>query len=606
MINSGLEFDPIDFYNKDLKNRVRDASTKLFEDLTSTSKVDTSLNKKLANEIYALQKKIEESEKHKTIYTVLKVLLWIVFAIALIFVIVGAFNMFGNGDYSIFSIVSLAVGGVVAVVSLLVILLVINKKSKENDKKLQKLNAKLSEAKKKAFMNLAPLLDLFNFKQFVDLVNNLGSVLTVDAELDQYKLFKLRKVYGEPFIFEDNESIVDIYSGNIDKNPYVRVLVNRQDMYDKVYTGSRTVTWTETYTDSKGRLQTRTESQTLIANYSAPAPSYATSSYIIYGNGAAPKLTFTRSPSGLSMDHDEKDVEKLVEKRTKKIEDLQDKAIKEGKTFTPLANNKFESLFYALDRNNETEYRLLFTPLAQQNMVEVITAKEPYGDDFYFLKKYKMNYIFSNHAAHSIRFPYQTFYTYFDYEKIKEDFINYMCNEYASLYFAAAPLLAVPLYQMDEAPLFEDKSEKDLITEFEAEAFVNHMNLDQFRNEEAVTDQILKVKKTIDGDEANLYQVTSHSFGSIRHVINIPCTARNGRVYDVPVVWYEYYPVEKASNVAICKIKEEKKEGKKSSFNYNIDRYNNFGGTFLGNDGLDKTNEDAFVSKIQNTYNLIK
>ena len=39
MINSGLEFDPIDFYNKDLKNRVKDASTKLFEDLTSTSKV---------------------------------------------------------------------------------------------------------------------------------------------------------------------------------------------------------------------------------------------------------------------------------------------------------------------------------------------------------------------------------------------------------------------------------------------------------------------------------------------------------------------------------------------------------------------------------------
>ena len=52
MINSGLEFDPIDFYNKDLKNRVKDASTKLFEDLTSTSKVDTSLNKKLDNKIY--------------------------------------------------------------------------------------------------------------------------------------------------------------------------------------------------------------------------------------------------------------------------------------------------------------------------------------------------------------------------------------------------------------------------------------------------------------------------------------------------------------------------------------------------------------------------
>ena len=121
MINSGLEFDPIDFYNKDLKNRVKDASTKLFDELTSSSKIDTSLNKRLANEIYSLQKKIEESEKSKTIYTVLKVLLWIAFAVGFIFALIGAYNMFGNGDYSTFSIVSLAVGAPVAIIALLVV-----------------------------------------------------------------------------------------------------------------------------------------------------------------------------------------------------------------------------------------------------------------------------------------------------------------------------------------------------------------------------------------------------------------------------------------------------------------------------------------------------
>ena len=605
-MNTGLEFDPIDYYQKDLKSRVKDKTTNLLDTLVKENKVDIQKNKTLSKEIYALQAKIDESEKSRNIFNVIRIILIILAVVGGIFCLFGLFTLFNDG-YSLFGILSTILGGAVLIVSLLIIFLVINKKHKEESKKLTKLKAKQAKLKSEAYATVAPLINSFNFKHFVNLINGLDTVLSVDEELDQYKLFKLRKLYNEKFIFGENESILDIYSGNIDKNPYVRVLVTNQKMYNHDYTGTRTVTWRETYHDSEGHLRTRTESETLIAHYSAPAPRYSTSSYIIYGNGAAPKLRFTRGPSGLNLDHDDKDVEKLVKKRSKEIEDRQEDAIKDGKTFTPLANLEFESLFYALDRNNETEYRLLFTPLAQQNMVELITAKEPYGDDFYFIKENKVNYIFSNHASRSIRFPYTDFYTYFDYEKLYSDFVSVMCSEFESLYFAAAPLLAIPLYQMDEAPLFEDKSEKEILTEYEAEVFANSMNKDLFRPEEAVTEQILKVRRTQSLKNSDLFEVTSHAFSSTQMVTYVPVVCRNGRVYDVPVYWYQYDPVSKTSNIAICKIKEQKEKTQKDGkFNYNIYRHNNFGGCYLDNDLLNESNEDTFVSKIENTYNLIK
>ena len=53
--------------------------------------------------------------------------------------------------------------------------------------------------------------------------------------------------------------------------------------------------------------------------------------------------------------------------------------------FTEMGNAKFDALFGAVDRNNEVEFRVLFTPLAQKNMLDLLTDKNHYGDDFYFL-----------------------------------------------------------------------------------------------------------------------------------------------------------------------------------------------------------------------------
>ena len=55
-------------------------------------------------------------------------------------------------------------------------------------------------------------------------------------------------------------------------------------------------------------------------------------------------------------------------------------------------------LFGATNRNNEVQFRLMFTPLAQNNMVDLMTSDDGYGDDFAFYKTGMLNCIRSDHA----------------------------------------------------------------------------------------------------------------------------------------------------------------------------------------------------------------
>ena len=171
-------------------------------------------------------------------------------------------------------------------------------------------------------------------------------------------------------------------------------------MGTRIYTGSRVVTWTETVTDSQGHRRTVTQSQTLTASLSKPYPEYNDYTELIYGNEAAPDLSFSRGPSGAS-NMNEKQIERAVKKGEKKLRKKAQADMTDDDpttNFTQMANSEFDVLFGAIDRDNEVQFRLLFTPLAQQNMTALVKAKEPFGDDFSFIKRGMLNYISSTHS----------------------------------------------------------------------------------------------------------------------------------------------------------------------------------------------------------------
>ena len=67
-------------------------------------------------------------------------------------------------------------------------------------------------------------------------------------------------------------------------------------MDDYTYEGTLNVTYTEEYVDSNGNLKTRDVNETLRAVIRQPGPYYANRVSLVYGNHAAPNLTFHRKP----------------------------------------------------------------------------------------------------------------------------------------------------------------------------------------------------------------------------------------------------------------------------------------------------------------------
>lgn len=139
--------------------------------------------------------------------------------------------------------------------------------------------------------------------------------------------------------------------------------------------------------------------QTLTASVTKPAPFYGYDTRLYYGNEAAPDLRFSRQPTHAN-ELDEDEIEKTVKRGKKKLEKRARKAVGAGTQFTEMGNAEFDVLFGAVDRTNEVQFRLMFTPLAQQNMLELIKSDDGYGDDFAFYKTGCINCIRSEHAQH--------------------------------------------------------------------------------------------------------------------------------------------------------------------------------------------------------------
>ena len=115
-----------------------------------------------------------------------------------------------------------------------------------------------------------------------------------------------------------------------------------------------------------------------------------------------------------------------VNKDIKKLSKKAEKSVTQGSNYTVLANSEFEVLFGATNRNHEVQFRLLFTPLAQRELLEIMKDKEiGYGDDFDFVKHKKINRVYPEHL-HKFEFDVMPpYYWGYDIDSIKEKFLVY-------------------------------------------------------------------------------------------------------------------------------------------------------------------------------------
>lgn len=543
--------EPLKEYSR-YQKQFDDSVDKTFEDLVKKSNIDVEKNRNTVK-MYD-EADVEYKKEKKKLHTLRG---WRSFLIFLTIVggvaaVIGGLMIYGaiTTDSSILAgVLTTIIGPFVMIVSILTITLVLNKKIKALKEVVKVLKQNADLILEEAWKQMAPLNKLFNSDITNNLVNELDTVIQVDRYYSVLHEVYLHKYYKFPYFSNDNSSTINMVVGTISGNPFVISRELEVEMGMKTYEGSLVVTWTETRRDSQGKTYTVTHSQTLIATVTKPCPFYDTETFLVYCNESAPDLNFSRKPQAHGKD--DKQIERMVKRGEKKLAKIAEDDMKHGDgSFVAMSDTEFDVLFGAFDRDNENQFRLLFTPLAQRNIIDLV-KDSPYGDDFYFAKQGKLNTIYSHHGDTWDMLAGRNISSY-SVDLAKQIFTNYNCNFFKNMYFMLAPLLSIPLYQqLKPNDMDIDLSSETNIAAREAEMIVNILPDNYIGAKGSATRVIPKVKFISSIGEVDCIMIYAYSYSITTRTDFVPRVAGNGRMYSVPVNWDEYNPLMKTTEALI-------------------------------------------------------
>ena len=532
------EFDePIDDYAAFFKDEHARNVTEHFEELVRSSGVDEQLNIQTMTELRALQQNVSASSSSRGWWKAGRIIAIIV-AVALCAIAI-----------YMQSIYFLAIAPAIALIVLIF---------KKINPEISSLNEKVAEFEKlrdeksnEAWVQMEPLNDLYSWDTPAKLFMKTFPLISLDGYFSSERLKDLSENYGLSPAFNDGRSVFVTQSGAFKDNPFVIARYKEHWMGSKTYVGSIVIQWVESVRNADGNWVNVQRTQTLTASVVKPFPEYQVRSTIIYGHEIAPNLSFSRTPSNLSGLEDGFMNNRRKESAIKKVEKKARKDIKTGSgELTVMSNKEFEALFNAIDRDHEVEFRLLFTPLAQQEMVKLLNDKNiGFGDDFTFNKQGMVNFVEPNHLANveldgnPHRFKSQEL-------AAARAFFNDFHNKYfKSMYFAFAPLWTIPMYR--EKRTMSLRSEKSWDSSFwEHEGIANAIGQENFRHPESVTENILKTSASGSGATKNV-TVTAHGYEGVPRTDIIPMLGGDGNMHPVPVHWIQYIAVSQDTTMVV-------------------------------------------------------
>jgi len=424
---------------------------------------------------------------------------------------------------------------------------------------IRSLRAQIGEADQKAAAllaqaeaQMAPLNQRFTERDALGLIESVMPLLSFADCFSVKQEMDMHINYDFTDFNSAEQSTMGTLAGHYNGNPFL--FENRlvHTMGVETYHGYKTIFWTETYRDSNGKLQTRTRSETLHATVVKPKPYYTTQVVLNYCAQGGPDLSFSRDASHLHEKSD-RQIERIVKRGEKKLQRKAEKALKGDGDFTGMSNADFEVLFDALDRDNEVQFRTLFTPLAQTNMVSLIRSDTGYGDDFHFIKTKRTNRIVTNHSQGRTMTLTPEQYVSYDYDIIRQNFIGKNTEFFKAVYFDFAPLLAIPLYQ--ERPVHSLKPIPDYAQTYslkESEVLANAVDRAYVVHPLTKTHAILKSAFVGSKDNVDETCITAYSYDIQKQVDFVVMHGGDGRYHHVPVEWDEYLPLEAENHFFIA------------------------------------------------------
>lgn len=523
-------YDPLDEYVNTFAPRFKQVAKDTFAQLSQEAGVDIEANRQTCKLLYKTQADLR-SVKSKFGWTVfLCVLMWGG-------VVGGGFAIYNMYDrIEPWGIALLVVG--IAVV-LLLLFWKVHPLIKRLNGERNELAEKVAQYQKEAWQQMAPLNRLYDWDVLTRMMTKTVPKLEFDAYFTTQRLADLQEVYGWDGSFNKERSVIYSHSGLINGNPFVLCRTRKMEMGSKTYYGYKTIHWTTRERGSDGKMHTVHHSETLSASVTAPYPGYYEKTRLIYGNTAAPDLKFYRKQSGLANREGSLSYKWRKRKLRKKSRNLT------SNDFAMMTNEEFEVAFDTSNRNNNQQYALLFTPLAQNNMLKLLKDNSAgYGDDFDFEKNCMINTIIPEHLQSLDLDMDPKRYENFDYDKAESDFYNINARYFRAIYFSLAPLLCVPMYQQIRSQ--EDIYGRDMQRHsafWEHEALANFWGQDHFKHPQCVTDCILKTEKTKASADSFSIMVYAYGYRVEKRISYITKWGGDGRTHQVPVYWDEYLPV---------------------------------------------------------------
>ena len=522
-------YDPLDEYANVFRDKFEQVAKDTFAQIAEEAQVDVKANEETCRHLYDTEKihsKVDETYG------------WYIFYWVALWGIVAGGPLWALFKYHDLSVWALILIGVAVAGALWLQLTKVNPRRKELQEQLNNLQQTINQYRDEAWQQMWPLNRLFDWDILARMMSQTVPKLQFDSYFTTQRLADLQQVYGWDGSFNEERSVLYSHSGLINGNPFVLCRTRKMVMSTKTYEGSLTIYWTTEEKGSDGKYHIESHSQTLRAELEAPYPKYYEKTRLIYGNTAAPDLTFYREQSGLANKEGSLSYKWKHHKLQKKAQDL-----KNG-DFALMTNEDFEVAFDTSDRNNNHQYALLFTPLAQNTMLKLLKDKEiGFGDDFDFVKKKMINTIIPEHLQDMVIDFNPDQYSSFDYHKAESNFYEINARYFKAIYFALAPLLCVPMYQ-------QIRSQKDIYGSdmpkhssfWEHEALANFWGQDKFKHPQCVTKSILKTEETVQ-DNQSIITVYAHGYRCERRLSYISKKGNDGQWHDVPVYWDDYQPV---------------------------------------------------------------
>ncbi|MBP5511436.1 MAG: hypothetical protein J6Z49_11010 [Kiritimatiellae bacterium] len=535
-------YEPLARYRDEFRQKFATLARETFKELTERSGVDVKANRALVAEIKGLQTKADSASGKKTCYGWLMALGFAGAAAAL----VGAVAANGTDP----DMQGLCILGIVAG---LVLGFAMIHRFNEAANLLRSLQSRIATKKEVAWKQMESLNRLYTWDVTVRLVEATVPRLAFDPYFTADRLASLHGQFGWDDSFNDGKSIIFAQSGVINGNPFVFGHYLDMEWGEKTYEGTKEISWTEWKEGPDGKRYPVRRYETLRAHVTKPIPVYGERKLLLYGNDAAPNLSFSRQPSGLTG----KDGELWGAIRKKwRLSRLKSysRNLDDDSNFTLMNNHEFEAWFHAKDRDHEVEFRLLFTPVAQTQMLNLMKdTTVGYGDDFTFVKKKKVNMLFSRHLDKAaIDTDPSRFYNW-DYDAAAAFFLSFNERYFKDIYFAMAPLLSIPLYQQMRT---HEEIWKGIIdgapsSFWEHESVANYHGEDKFAHPSCITRSILKTQVVQREDGESTVAVTAYGYRGEKRVESKEVYGGDGRWHTVPVPWTEYLPVQQTSNMCL-------------------------------------------------------